>query len=1322
MSNEFEELLTFNAESSENYGEGGTEVPIENLDIMESAVSHHMMDSPMENSAGNLEQLGAEVGLEELLPEPANEVPMALENPLPSPPPVEPMPQPPSSEPSINENVSEDSLEQYMEAHSEEPPFSPSPLPSTAPSSAPRKKQIPSNNRHAMFHRICLTAGACFCTLASSYSQILFEDHFDEVIPGWTAVAPKAIYLGTPPRWVFDRATGAISENSNAFTNEGVAPMLINETTTGDSLEYRARINAGDDDGFGLVFGFQDDQNFYRITFAIQERTASYPWTGWTLERMNAGVPEVLAGNGGNGITSFLPSKNLPFEVIIGVVGNEITITAQEVDGELLTLVDALTLPTIATGRLGLLTWGQQGGRPRGTVFDELLLDTMPLLTDVPQLLDGWVAVVPANATGDAGLNVNPIWGVAAGANGAYGTLHEMNDSFAVATDIDGNTHIDFLASTLVNGDVNWTDYVLHSRIIPGDNDGHGAVLRYKDPDNFVRIALAGQGNGDGRVWQGVSVQQKANGVWSELFAEEAPQFVPPNNLPYELIASVQGNQLEIVIIDSANAPHSYGPITIDDALANGRIGVFSWGMFLMEVDFVRVESAEGLPLVIESPFETPSPEAGLNGIEAGTEVTASAGPFVEEAAGFRRAVAGWIGSGSVPVSGESNEVTFTMNEFSTLRWLWRDEYSVRMETTEGGTVTGAEDMWFGLGTQVTITAEPNDGFTFAGWEGASRSLDPSLTMTVTGPKSIRATFTADTDNDALPDVWEQSHFANLDATAEEDADSDGSPNLDEYQRGTDPLVAQSATPMELIPRRWENVQRDPWQPGDWLVADFGKGYRGVYDNSNDHRRADRESGVQARSILTDEQLIAQVSFDGPRIMVSESEWDPAWSDATVETMIIVADNDGTNVYFRYQDENNWMRVTMNSGQDGTEDFRPPIGVSVQKRVDGFFSQLAADDTFPVDPDRGEGFKQFLLTVVTSGNNFEVKLVGFLTNDENPPVIIPESEVILTFTDDSFSTGRVGIGSWGQSGTAATEAIPVGAGVMFREFAIKQGEELVFEETWDAIPDDLTVPSGWSDPFDESFGIWRASATSIVQRSADFEKSTHTALTPSMDVEGSNLLAPTPSAANFQLAVTMHPFDNDGIGFVYDYQGPDNFARVLFVSQSTADSRIPQGINVNRKVNGVWQQAIIIEDPSYIYTQGIPFTTELASVDGNYHLRVIEDSTDTVANVTWTDQPSMEGRRFGVHTWDSTEAHFSSVTYRSLSSNEAPRADIQITNIAVSNGQSILTIDGNSPNYIVERSVDLVDWQPVVGTPTVNQWRGETPDAKSAFWRLVHSP
>ena len=113
MTNEFEELMTFNAEEV-SYGEGGTEVPMDNLDTMESAVSHHMMDSPMDSSAGNLEQLGAETD-----PVASEEVPMGLENPLPSPPPVEPMPQPPMEEP-MQENVSVDSLEEYMDSHAED--------------------------------------------------------------------------------------------------------------------------------------------------------------------------------------------------------------------------------------------------------------------------------------------------------------------------------------------------------------------------------------------------------------------------------------------------------------------------------------------------------------------------------------------------------------------------------------------------------------------------------------------------------------------------------------------------------------------------------------------------------------------------------------------------------------------------------------------------------------------------------------------------------------------------------------------------------------------------------------------------------------------------------------------------------------------------------------------------------------------------------------------------------------------------------------------------------------------------------------------------
>jgi len=48
-----------------------------------------------------------------------------------------------------------------------------------------------------------------------------------------------------------------------------------------------------------------------------------------------------------------------------------------------------------------------------------------------------------------------------------------------------------------------------------------------------------------------------------------------------------------------------------------------------------------------------------------------------------------------------------------------------------------------------------------------------------------------DTDSDGLPDSWEIAHFGNITSrNGTGDPDGDGLTNLQEYQLGTDPLVA----------------------------------------------------------------------------------------------------------------------------------------------------------------------------------------------------------------------------------------------------------------------------------------------------------------------------------------------------------------------------------------------------------------------------------------------------------------------------------------------------------------------------------------------------
>jgi hypothetical protein len=72
------------------------------------------------------------------------------------------------------------------------------------------------------------------------------------------------------------------------------------------------------------------------------------------------------------------------------------------------------------------------------------------------------------------------------------------------------------------------------------------------------------------------------------------------------------------------------------------------------------------------------------------------------------------------------------------------------------------------------------------------------VTLTVTDPMANSATDTLwvnvtaddDTDDDGLPDEWEQQHFGNLDQSGTDDPDNDGVPNYQEWVSETDPNVS----------------------------------------------------------------------------------------------------------------------------------------------------------------------------------------------------------------------------------------------------------------------------------------------------------------------------------------------------------------------------------------------------------------------------------------------------------------------------------------------------------------------------------------------------
>ncbi|MBN2505691.1 MAG: hypothetical protein JXQ71_03245 [Verrucomicrobia bacterium] len=1182
---------------------------------------------------------------------------------------------------------------------------------------------------------------------AGASAVLLFEDDFNRTMAGWTAVQPGGIYIDGPMRWQYDIVSGAWVENSNIYTDgataspSATAVMLVNDAVAPDPFTFQARLTAGDDDGFGLVFGYEDEINFYRVTFDRQvnatRAAGGYPGVGWKVDRKVDDVTTTLFGSGSaGGAILFTNVSNRPFDVTIDVAaGNVFSLTVVDDPAGAATvhpLVVSQPLPGPAGGRVGLTVWGMSGSVPRGCRFANLTLSPVALVNNPPaDTLTAWTPVVPPRASGPAVLNGpgQGLWALALGPNGAYGTLNETSDCF------DGNDaagRLDFAAPTLVAGEDYWTDYVVRARIIPGDDDGHGMLLRYLNDSNFYRIALRSQSSSTG-VRRGLSVQKMASGTFEEMFYETTAQYNPVANRAYDLLASIAGNELEIVVVadpEGAAQSYHYGPVYMGGVsgltVDQGKVGVFSWGMFLTQFDFIRVEAVQGVPLDVSSPFGPADPPVGLNDFDPGAEVTASVPAFVEDLPGVRRVCTGFTGFGSVPATGSTNSVTFTLNAFSAITWQWRTDYRLTVPSNQpSGIVIATPGEWQPEGTPVEVTAVPEFEYVFGGWSGDSLSTDPSLSFTMTRPISLVPLFLPDFDMDGMADAWEEDYFGDMTQEPTGDFDGDGRNNVEEFTQGSDPTFVETVVATDGLSAQFENAQRDPALAGEFLVQDFGMGFHGAFDTSNDYRRADDPANGP---------YVANVSFEGPRMVVRNDVWDPAWSsNFTARVIMTVGDNDGNCVYWRYQNHSNWYRVTV-CGEDNPAGWRALLGVSVQKRIGDTYTQLALDSSFFTDPDDGTdpasivGWKRIRVNLTSVGTNHTVMVEGWDV-DAVPPSWNPGS-VTLSFTDADLADGRLAVGHWGQGVDPAlpTAEMPIDDGVLIEDVAIEVDSTTVFHENWSMAPLPEQFPAGWSNPYAGVLGLqgdWRMSAHGTIVQMSNFAPPTSsTASDARADADAMILLAPDPGVANYQLELGFHPFDDDGIGFVYDYVDADNFARAMFVSEASGATRIPQGLNISRKSGGVWSD-IVVEDLNFVYQPGHPFAVRFSNNNGQYRLFAWNiDDPGTVHGWTWADQQSAATNRFGLTTWGEIDAH---VLYaRALSLPEGAAPELRILDIRAAGEQvtlQVLNTTGNAYNVEVSLTLDPASWSPVASGLTATEWTGSVPTgATTAFYRLVATP
>jgi uncharacterized repeat protein (TIGR02543 family) len=149
--------------------------------------------------------------------------------------------------------------------------------------------------------------------------------------------------------------------------------------------------------------------------------------------------------------------------------------------------------------------------------------------------------------------------------------------------------------------------------------------------------------------------------------------------------------------------------------------------------------------LTVASPWGAPAPPVGVVTCDWNTATNASVPTPVNNGATQYTCI-GWSGTGSVPLSGTSNSVSFNLTNASTLTWLWQTNFYMTANSADDsqGSVnfTGG---YYRAGTNLSITAVVSNGYHFSNWAGSFVTNDNPINFILNEPYAITANFAINT-------------------------------------------------------------------------------------------------------------------------------------------------------------------------------------------------------------------------------------------------------------------------------------------------------------------------------------------------------------------------------------------------------------------------------------------------------------------------------------------------------------------------------------------------------------------------------------------------
>jgi len=219
------------------------------------------------------------------------------------------------------------------------------------------------------------------------------------------------------------------------------------------------------------------------------------------------------------------------------------------------------------------------------------------------------------------------------------------------------------------------------------------------------------------------------------------------------LPAGTRNIALDPKFVDAANGDFRLQPNS--PCIDTGNNAIATWALDLDgnpriqngTVDMGAYESSEAgsvtlFSLAVSPDMGGPVPPAGSALHMASTVITAEVSRVVYGAGSHPQYVnTGWTGTGSVPPSGTTNGVAFTLTNNSSIAWSWTTNAYLTVTTNGNGSVS-AESGWYAFGSVVSLTATPAHGWQFTGW-GGGLGTAPTIAVTMNAQRSAQANFAA---------------------------------------------------------------------------------------------------------------------------------------------------------------------------------------------------------------------------------------------------------------------------------------------------------------------------------------------------------------------------------------------------------------------------------------------------------------------------------------------------------------------------------------------------------------------------------------------------